>query len=73
MATVCTNQSLNPATVGIFMYMQLLYSYLVDVFVFHTNLNMLQFIGGGIIFVFTVAGAIHSSFATPTDKKSVTD
>ena len=35
----CMNQSINPATVGIFMYLQIVYAYLFDIFAFGTSLS----------------------------------
>ena len=61
------NQSINPATVGMFMYIQICYSYLFDIFFFDQNLTGLQFLGAGIIFVFSVAGAAHKRYTAVTD------
>ena len=55
----CMNQSINPATVGMFMYMQVVYAYLVDLFVFDEVLTWLQLLGVGIIMAFAFASAIH--------------
>ena len=53
---------MNPATVGMFMYIQIFYSYMIDVFIFDSHLNALQFVGGGIILTFSVAAALHKRF-----------
>ena len=50
---------MNPATVGMFMYVQIFYAYMIDVFAFDQHLNGLQFIGGAIILVFSVMAALH--------------
>ena len=73
MSSTCAFQSMNPATVGMFMYMNIFYSYIVDVFVFDSQLNVLQFLGIGIILTFSVAGAIHKRFATPAQEAIKTE
>ena len=42
-----------------FMYIQVVYSYLFDTFIFGTSLDGLQYLGASIILSFTVAGAVH--------------
>jgi len=70
LCSTCTNQSMNPDTVGMFMYFQIFYSYTADVLVFDPRLNPLQFLGGGIIFTFTVAGAIHKRFTQSVNEET---
>lgn len=43
-----------------FMYAQMFYAYLYDVFFFNETFHTLQFIGGGIIIVFSVIAAIEN-------------
>ena len=50
-----------------FMYIQVCYSYLIDVLFFDQNLTGLQFLGAGIIFVFSVAGAVHKRYIAATN------
>jgi len=42
-----------------FMYIQIFYAYMIDVFAFDQNLNGLQFTGGAIILIFSVLAALH--------------
>ena len=58
MAT-CMNQSVNPATVGIFMYIQIFYAYAFDVMIFEQEFMPLQLVGSSIVLVFSVLTAIH--------------
>ena len=55
----CMNQSLNPATVGIFLYVQVVYAILFDYVAFHTSLQTMQWIGAAIIVVFSCLAAIE--------------
>ena len=60
---------MNPATVGMFMYIQIIYAYLFDMMVFDTSLSTLQLAGASIVFVFSVAAAIDKNRA-PDEKLS---
>ena len=51
---------MNPALVAMFLYAQIFYAYLYDVFIFDTSLEMLQFVGGGIILLFSAIAAIEN-------------
>jgi len=68
-STTCMNQSMNPATVGMFMQINIFYSYLADVLIFDSHLSPLQFLGGGIILSFTVAATLHKRYATPPEEE----
>lgn len=56
------NQSINPATVGIFMYMQIVYAFLYDTFAFDYTMTVLQFVGIGILLSFSMAQAFLKRF-----------
>ena len=42
-----------------FMYIQIFYAYLYDIFFFGQSFETLQFVGGGVILLFSVIAAIE--------------
>ena len=66
--STCNNQSINPATVGIFMYLQIVYAYLYDVFAFGNSLTSMQFIGIAILLTFSLASAFMKRCQVDDDK-----
>ena len=65
MTTTCMNQSINPAIVGMFMYVQVFYALLFDIFVFDSAFMPLQLVGGAIVLAF--------AFVATIDKKREAD
>ena len=63
------NQSMNPATVGMFMYIQVVYAFLCDIFAFNMTLSALQFIGSATVFLFSIAAAYEKKRADELAKK----
>ena len=63
---------MNPATVGMYSYIQIFYSYIIDVLVFNSHLNALQYVGGATIFVFSVAAAFYKRFTQVTKEETKT-
>ena len=60
---------MNPATIGMFMYIQIIYAYLFDMMVFDTSLSTLQLAGALIVFVFSIVAAIDKN-RVPDEKMS---
>ena len=66
------NQSTNPATVGLFLYIQIVYDMSIDYVVFDTLLNGLQCLGVAICLAFSISSAIYKHFqAQEAPKKKV--
>ena len=54
-----SNQYANPSTVGLILYMGLLYNFLVDLIVFHATFTRLQSIGIAVCVTFSVTAAVY--------------
>lgn len=50
-------QSMNPAVVGMFMYVKVFYAFLSDIFIFHMSLSTMQLVGCIAVFIFSLAAA----------------
>ena len=61
------NQSINPALVGMFMYIGVLYALIFDIFVFDAEFEALQMIGGGLALLVALIAAIEKKMSA--DKK----
>lgn len=55
--------------VGIFCYMQIVYSYFIDDIFFEQQLEGLQYLGASIIMVFAISAAVHKSLRDSGNKK----
>ena len=53
------NQQANPATVALLYYIQIFYSFFVDIFVFHTNFQLRELIGVMICFSASITVAVQ--------------
>ena len=60
----CMNQSINPATVGLFLYIQIVYNLTVDYAVFDVVLNGMQILGASICVIFSIAAAYYKHLKT---------
>lgn len=55
----CMNQSMNPATVGLFLYIQIIYNLPLDYAIFDVVLSGMQILGATICVVFSLAAAYY--------------
>lgn len=71
----CMNQSTNPATVGLFLYVQIVYDLCIDYLVFDTTLNGMQCLGAAICLIFSASTAIYKQNLPKeqTNTKTITE
>ena len=54
-----SNQYANPSTVGLILYMGILYNFLVDLFIFNVTFTTLQLVGIAVCISFSVSAAVY--------------
>ena len=63
------NQSINPATVALFLYIQIVYHLLLDYAMFGLVLTAQQIVGASICLVFSLSAVVYKRYTTEADSK----
>ena len=59
---------MNPATVGMFYYTEVIFAFLFDLIFFDTSLQTMQLIGAAVILTFSIAAALKKKRAADRAK-----